>query len=132
MQYLQKNTCVGKHLQSWMFLLKEFFCEYCKILRTPILKNISEQLLLHSDRQIEEWYWGYKLWITGSNGLSQMNQTVSKNEIKELKYTIIGFNKFQSHYNSTTHFSKHLFFKPFMGLHTKLENFWQFLTVPLH
>ena len=131
MQYLQKNTCVGKHLQSWM-LLKEFFCEYCKILRTPILKNISEQLLLHSERQIEEWYWGYKLWITGSYGLSQMNQTVSKNEIRVKINIIIGFNKFQSPYNSATHFSKHLFFKPFMGLHTKLENFWQFLTVPLH
>ena len=37
-QYLQQNTCVG------------FCCEYCEIfeehITTPILKNISEQVLL--------------------------------------------------------------------------------------
>ena len=43
-QYLQENTCV--RVPEKETPTQVFSCEYCKILRAPILKNIYELLLL--------------------------------------------------------------------------------------
>ena len=50
-RYSQESTC-GVFFQQKEVATQVFSCEYCKILRKPILKNICERLLLNVEKSI--------------------------------------------------------------------------------